>query len=87
MNFAKLEESLIHYKLGLIFLFLFLKDNNIAYPYVNFLMHVMNSAIMFIDILIVAHPMRLYHVVQPFAFMTLYAIYTYLYQICGGVDK
>lgn len=31
----------------------------------NILCHAMNSVIMFLDILIVAYPLRLYHVIQP----------------------
>lgn len=52
----------------------------------NILSHAMNSVIMFIDILIVAYPLRLYHVVQPIAFGVSFGIFSYIYYVCGGVN-
>lgn len=46
----------------------------------------MNSVIMFIDILIVAYPLRLYHVIQPIAFGVSFGIFSYIYYLCGGVN-
>ncbi|XP_055303658.1 protein rolling stone-like [Sitodiplosis mosellana] len=49
--------------------------------------HAMNSVIMFIDILIAAYPMRLYHVIQPICFGTCFAVFSYIYHLCGGVNQ
>lgn len=52
----------------------------------NVLTHAINSVLMLLDILIVSHPMRIYHVVQPMAFGLIYGVFSFLYYICGGVD-
>lgn len=52
----------------------------------NVLTHAINSVLMFLDILIVSHPMRLYHVVQPMAFGLLYGVFSLIYYFCGGLD-
>ncbi|XP_055303516.1 protein rolling stone-like [Sitodiplosis mosellana] len=53
----------------------------------NILSHAMNSVIMFIDILIVAYPMRLYHVIQPLCFGVCFGVFSYIYHLCGGVNQ
>lgn len=53
---------------------------------VNILSHAMNSVIMFLDILIVAHPLRLYHVIQPICFGVSFGIFSFIYYLCDGVD-
>ncbi|XP_055321317.1 protein rolling stone-like [Sitodiplosis mosellana] len=53
----------------------------------NILSHAMNSVIMFIDILIVAYPMRLYHIIQPLCFAACYGVFSYIYYVCGGVNE
>lgn len=50
----------------------------------NILCHACNSAIMFLDILIVAYPMRLYHVTQPIGFAACFGIFSIIYFFCGG---
>ncbi|XP_055301375.1 protein rolling stone-like [Sitodiplosis mosellana] len=52
----------------------------------NILSHAMNSVIMFLDILIVAYPLRLYHVIQPICFGVSYGIFSFIYYLCGGVN-
>lgn len=49
--------------------------------------HAMNSVIMYFDILIVAYPMRLYHVIQPVCFGICFAIFSYVYYWCGGLNE
>lgn len=46
----------------------------------------MNSVIMFIDILIVAYPLRLYHVIQPISFGVAYGVFSFIYYLCGGTN-
>lgn len=53
---------------------------------VNLLTHGTNSVFMFLDLIIVAHPVRLLHVVQPLAFGLVYGIFTLIYYLAGGVD-
>ncbi|XP_031630444.1 protein rolling stone-like [Contarinia nasturtii] len=57
-------------------------DDSIDLP--NILAHIMNSVIMFLDFLIIGFPMRLYHVIQLIFFGVCYAIFSYIYYICGG---
>lgn len=42
---------------------------------------------MFVDILIVAYPMRLYHVIQPICFGVCYGVFSYIYYLFGGVNE
>lgn len=41
---------------------------------------------MFLDVLIVAYPLRLFHVVQPIAFAACFGVFSYIYYVCGGKD-
>ncbi|XP_034667925.1 protein rolling stone [Drosophila subobscura] len=53
----------------------------------NVLTHAFNSICMFIDLWIVAHPLRLLHIFLPVLFGVTYAIFSYIYQVCGGINK
>lgn len=53
---------------------------------VNILSHAMNSIMMFVDVLIVAYPIRLYHVIQPICFGVSFGIFSFIYYLCDGVD-
>ncbi|EDW76201.1 uncharacterized protein Dwil_GK14787 [Drosophila willistoni] len=53
----------------------------------NVLTHGFNSICMFIDLWIVAHPLRLLHIFLPVLFGIIYAIFSYIYQINGGINK
>lgn len=61
------------------------KDRD-ALDAVNLLTHGSNSIFMMIDLLIVSHPIRLMHVIQPVLFGLAYGFFTYIYYLCGGVD-
>lgn len=50
----------------------------------NILTHVFNSICMFVDLLIVAHPLRLLHMFLPVVFGIIYAIFSAIYQLSGG---
>lgn len=63
-----------------------LHNDKIPLDAANILSHAMNSVIMFLDILIVAYPLRLYHVIQPIAFGVSFGIFSYIYYVCGGVN-
>lgn len=52
----------------------------------NFLTHACNSIFMVIDFVIVAHPIRLMHVVWPLAAGLLYGVFTMIYYYAGGED-
>lgn len=53
----------------------------------NVLTHAFNSVCMFIDLWIVAHPLRLLQMFLPVVFGVVYAIFSYIYQSCGGINK
>lgn len=42
---------------------------------------------MFIDLLIVAHPLRLMHMFLPVLFGIIFAIFSVIYQTCGGHNR
>lgn len=50
----------------------------------NLLSHAFNSAIMMLDVLIVAYPIRIFHVLQPILFGNAYGLFTYIYHLFGG---
>lgn len=56
-------------------------------PLSNILSHAANSAIMILDLFIVAYPLRLNHVIQPIAFGYVYGSFTFIYYVCGGTDR
>ncbi|KAI8119300.1 Protein rolling stone, partial [Lucilia cuprina] len=53
----------------------------------NILTHAFNSICMFIDLLIVAHPLRLLHMFLPVSFGLFYAFFSVIYQLCGGHNR
>lgn len=53
----------------------------------NVLTHAFNSICMFLDLWIVAHPMRLLHIFLPVLFGVVFAIFSYIYHLCGGINK
>ncbi|XP_044740880.1 protein rolling stone-like [Chrysoperla carnea] len=55
--------------------------------FINLAMHAMNSIIMLIDLMLVAHPMYLLHVIYPFLFAIIYTFFTYFYYLAGGKGK
>lgn len=61
-----------------------LSIDKLAVNALNILSHACNSVIMFLDILIVAYPLRLYHVIQPLAFVSCYGIFSYIYYLFDG---
>jgi len=53
---------------------------------VNVLTHATNSVFMFLDLIIVAHPVRLFHVIQPMLVGLAYGLFTFVYYAVGGTD-
>ncbi|CAD7085572.1 unnamed protein product [Hermetia illucens] len=53
---------------------------------VNILTHAFNSVLMFVDLWIVAYPVRLLHMFLPVCFGLVYAIFSVIYYAAGGVD-
>lgn len=53
---------------------------------VNVMTHGTNSLLMFLDMMIVSHPYRLLHVIQPIILGVVYAIFSVIYYFAGGVD-
>ncbi|XP_066247863.1 protein rolling stone-like [Euwallacea similis] len=53
----------------------------------NFMVHGMNSILMFIDFCIVGHPVRLLHFIYPIIFTMVYVSMTAIYYACGGTAK
>lgn len=53
---------------------------------VNVMTHATNSVLMFLDMMIVSHPYRLLHVIQPIILGVTYAIFSVIYYFAGGLD-
>lgn len=66
---------------------IFLPANESTLSATNILTHAFNSICMFIDLLIVAHPLRLLHMFLPVSFGLFYAFFSVIYQLCGGHNK
>ncbi|XP_063710107.1 protein rolling stone-like [Culicoides brevitarsis] len=52
----------------------------------NILTHICNSIVMFIDLMIIAHPIYLMHVLYPILLGIFYAIFSVIYQFAGGLN-
>uniref|UniRef100_A0A336N6H0 CSON007609 protein n=1 Tax=Culicoides sonorensis TaxID=179676 RepID=A0A336N6H0_CULSO len=52
----------------------------------NILTHVCNSIVMFIDLMIIAHPIYLIHVLYTLLLGIIYAIFSVIYQFSGGLN-
>lgn len=61
-------------------------DSKDTLDFVNVTTHASNSVFMFIDVIIVAYPVRLLHVVQPLVFALIYGVFTIIYYAVGGTD-
>lgn len=61
--------------------------DNIPVSPTNVMTHACNSALMFLDMLIMAYPLRLYHVVQPIILGLIYVVFSAIYYAAGGTDK
>ncbi|XP_034237063.1 protein rolling stone-like isoform X2 [Thrips palmi] len=53
----------------------------------NILVHAANSALMIMDILLAAHPLRLLHAFWPLLFVTIYLSFSLVYFLAGGTDR
>ncbi|XP_055639296.1 protein rolling stone-like [Toxorhynchites rutilus septentrionalis] len=53
----------------------------------NILIHATNCVFMFIDLIIVAYPVRIWHMVQPICFGLIYCLFSVVYFLFGGTDK
>ncbi|XP_046999853.1 protein rolling stone-like isoform X3 [Schistocerca americana] len=54
---------------------------------VNILTHAMNGIMMTIDLLIIAHPLRISHMYLPLFFALVYVIFSGIYYLAGGTDR
>lgn len=52
----------------------------------NILSHVLNAVAMFLDLIIVGHPVRLAHFVQPLVLGVVYCLFNYIYYLAGGTN-
>ncbi|XP_017780245.1 PREDICTED: protein rolling stone-like isoform X2 [Nicrophorus vespilloides] len=55
--------------------------------YLNILVHGMNSVAMFIELCVVAHPVKLAHIYFPFLFGLVYTTFTVIYYAAGGTSR
>lgn len=77
----------LHSRCHIIDWFAFPLANESALDATNVLTHAFNSICMFIDLWIVAHPLRLLHIFLPVLFGVVFAIFSYIYHLCGGINK
>nr|CAI5835773.1 unnamed protein product [Callosobruchus analis] len=53
----------------------------------TYFVHINNSCVMFIDIILVAHPTNLAHVIYPVLFGIIYMLFSFLYYLAGGLTR
>ncbi|XP_026284897.1 protein rolling stone-like isoform X2 [Frankliniella occidentalis] len=53
----------------------------------NILVHAANSALMLVDVLMSAHPLRLLHAFWPLLFVFVYLSFSLVYFLAGGTDR
>lgn len=53
----------------------------------NLIVHAFNSIVMFIDLCIVAHPIRLLHCYWTILLGTCYVIFSVVYYLAGGTSQ
>ncbi|XP_046603859.1 protein rolling stone-like [Neodiprion virginianus] len=53
----------------------------------NFMLHLFNTILMLVDLLVVGVPLRFEHVWWALACVVLYVIFTIFYYLAGGLDK
>lgn len=66
--------------------YMFVLTDQVVNNATNILTHAFNSIVMFIDIWIVAYPIRLLHFVQPISFGLVYLLFSGIYYLAGGTD-
>lgn len=54
---------------------------------INLFTHAGNSLVMLIELVITSHPFRPGHAIIPVTFGTIYALFSFIYYICGGTDR
>ncbi|XP_034834751.1 protein rolling stone-like [Maniola hyperantus] len=62
------------------------KINYAPNPILDIMLHGVNSGLMFVELVLSAHPSRLLHVMQPLYFSLAYLLFTVAYYISGGLD-
>lgn len=53
----------------------------------NVLVHMTNSIVLIIDLLIIQHPCRISHFIYPMLCGSIYELFTIIYTFLGGIDK
>nr|CAH7767378.1 unnamed protein product [Callosobruchus chinensis] len=53
----------------------------------NYFVHANNSFMMFVDLLMVAHPTNMAHVIYPIIFGIIYSLFSIFYYLAGGVTR
>ena len=54
---------------------------------VNIMSHVLNSALMLIDLIVVGHPIKVQHAYQTIGMGVMYMIFTIIYFLVGGTNR
>ncbi|CAG4977822.1 unnamed protein product [Parnassius apollo] len=55
-------------------------------PVLDVMLHGINSMVMFLELMLSAHPSRLLHIMQPLYFSLVYLLFTLIYYSAGGLD-
>ncbi|XP_023162551.1 protein rolling stone [Drosophila hydei] len=57
------------------------------FPVISIVTHALNTVCMLIDFLVVAFPLRLWHMVQTMCMAIAFFLFTLIYHVCGGTDE
>lgn len=53
----------------------------------NFMLHLINSVLILVDLIIVGVPLRFKHFWRPLSCVLIYSVFTFIYYWAGGLDK
>lgn len=62
-------------------------DKPTRFPVISIVTHALNTVCMLIDFLVVAFPLRLWHMVQTMCMAIAFFLFTLIYHVCGGTDE
>lgn len=62
-------------------------DKPTRFPVISIVTHALNTVCMLIDFLVVAFPLRLWHMVQTMCMAIAFFLFTLIYHFCGGTDE
>lgn len=77
----------VAFTISIIYWSLIFKAEGATFTAMNFIVHGLNSILVFLDLLIVSHPVKIFHFIYPLFLALCYTVFTVVYYIAGGTTK